>query len=1048
MRIYKLLLAGLFFTTTLLANANLYVFVFKDGKALQDTKIKVGEFSVKTNQYGYAAFENLPSDTYEVEYFKDDKIFALEEVNIVPNQDSQLFLTLQRQGHKLDLDLPLEAYSQDFKKVKVKKLEGPKGTLEFKLIDSKSKKKVKKAKLFFRGYQLEATSDEKGIVKIDIPRGKYDISIVHPNYVMKVIKDVEIKEKKTTKQETKLTKSDISLEEYVVLAPAVEGSLASTFAELKDSDVAGEALSAEQFSKSGDSSAAGALKRVTGITIVDEKYVYVRGLGERYSTVLLNNLEIPSPEITKRVVPLDIFPTGIIQSMNIQKTWTSDLPGTFGGGTIDITTKDIPQEDNYIKGSIGLSYNGSTGKNSIYSADNSKAAPAQLISMTNNFTELNEEIKIGNTVLVEGYTQEELDALKKEVVSYRRFGTTKKAIEPGKSVGLSLGQSFKTQGGLKYGFSGSLYYKTDQESKSIKKSDYIFQLDGTIDNDQTKEYETTKLKEKYGGLMSFVVDDQKYNKVKFTTLYLKQFDDLSVLEKKFDIQEDRYYKRTNLIYEEKDLSINQISGNHNIYFNKKNLSRSLFDDLEIDWGYEKAQAKRYVPGSFEYRYETDENYNETALDKTDTFIRYSTLDDKLTNYRVDLTLPYQYNNRDNYLQFGVFQYNKKRDFDNRWFKIQFDQNDQSDPIDDLLTEDNVDNGTINVTTTYFPEDSYIAVQDIEAFYIKQLFSLTKDVDISIGVRNEKSTQKLTTGDKVTRKLDKVFDPLNTSDTLPSIATTYRIDDALQLRASYAKSVSRPDFREFAEGSRYKDPITGDIYYGYGDLEYTNITNSDIKLEYYPSYDELISLALFQKDFIKPIETVKRKEDNIYGYSVRNAKSAKSVGVELGFRKKLTFLYERLSNYFISGNYAKIKSEVVLGKDDPENANDQYIKFLTTTNRPMQGQSPYVTNLQFGYDNLFTGRSAVFSYNEFGKRIVALGVDGQPDEYEQPFKKLDFTLKWRMNDTYDISEKKVGYTVSFKAKNLLDSEKKIEQGSKVIKSYKPGQSFNVSLSIKY
>jgi hypothetical protein len=162
------------------------------------------------------------------------------------------------------------------------------------------------------------------------------------------------------------------------------------------------------------------------------------------------------------------------------------------------------------------------------------------------------------------------------------------------------------------------------------------------------------------------------------------------------------------------------------------------------------------------------------------------------------------------------------------------------------------------------------------------------------------------------------------------------------------------------------------------------------------------------------------------------------------RKKLDFLGRNFNDYFMSMNFAYIDSNIELDK----NSEDAFIQELTTSDRPMQGQSPYVFNFNAGYDNINTGRSAILAFNQFGERITALGSFGAPDYYEQSFSKLDFVVKWQVNDTYDEQVKKIGYSIGFKASNILDSSREVRQGDLVVESYDPGRSFNLSFSMKY
>ncbi len=1017
------------------ADDNLYVFVFKNGEAQKEVSISVGDARKTTNEFGLADF-SLPADKYEVGYYDKGQLFALTQINLLEGQQSQIFLNLNKEGAEVDLDLPLAAYAQDFDHALIKPQQGPKGTLKLTLLDSKSQERIVGAKLFFKGYSVEGSSDENGVATLELSEGTYDISIIHPKFIMQVLKDVEVKAKSTHVREIGLVRSDVVMEEFVVSAPAVEGSLASALTELKESAVLGDAISSEQFSKSGDSSASGALKRVTGITIVDGKFVFIRGLGERYSTILLNDLHIPSPEPTKRVVPLDIFPTSVIQSMNIQKTHSSNLPGTFAGGTVRITSKDIPKKDNYIKAEVGLNFNSSTGKNVVYNSDNSVGVPASLLSHSDNFGVLTEEVKIGSTILAEGLTAQENESLNKAMMSYRSYGLTQWKLEPGKSASLSLGQSFKTSGGLKYGIAGSLYYKTDENSTHILKDEYQYdQVNDENIHIERGSFDVTDLKEKYGGLMSVGLDTLAGHQIKYTLLSLNESTDVTNFGQKNKLIEGTDHQRTFLQYTEKKLMAHQLNGEHQLGESKG----SYFDDLMIKWGAETSNASRLEPGTFEYEYKTISD--QQVVDAKKLFYLYSDLNDQVDNYRIDFTLPFKYKTRNNYTKFGLFDYQKSRNLDSRRFKVKYRNSLDPSSVDDVLSESNVDNGTVDVLDSYKPDDFYSAKQNVTAFYINQLISPIEVIDVIFGVRQEVSTQALQVG-----QLEKSYQ-LETDDLLPSLGATWRINDEHQLRFGYSSTLSRPDFREFSP-NRYKDPLTGDIIFGYEKLKYTTITNLDLKYEWYPSYDESYSIAVFSKDFINPIETVRTISDVDIETSFRNAQSAKSVGLELGFRKNLEDVWSSLKYYYVGGNYARINSQIVLDKNAPENQNDQFIPFLTTENRPMQGQSPYIVNLQLGYDNFFTRSSAVLLYNVSGERISALGINGNPDIYEQSFKKLDFVLKWGLNATDDDQEKRVAYNLTFKATNLLDSEVTMKQGSQTSMRYRPGRAYSLNFSMKF
>ena len=1019
---------------------NLYIFVFKNGEAQAGIDIKVGDAHQKTNEFGLANF-SLPGGEYEVGYHKNGKLFALTDINLLEDQQSQVFLELTKKGPEVSLDLPLDAYKQDFQKTKVKSQTGPKGTLQLTILDNKTKKPVPGVKLFFRGYAVEATSNKDGVAKLELSQESYDISLIQPKYLMRVIKDVKITANQTTEKTIELAQANIMLDEFVVTAPSVEGSLASTLTALKESSVIGDALSSEEFTKSGDASAADALKRVTGITIVDGKYVYVRGLGERYSVVMLNDLYIPSPEPTKRVVPLNIIPSSVIQSMNIQKTYSTDLPGTFAGGDVLISTKDIPKEDNYIKLGVSTAISRFTGKSVVFNADNEKGLPADIINKSANFQPLQQGFP---SIGVPGYTAQELQNINSAIANYRQYNLEKITLKPGYKIGLDVGQSFKTSGGIKYGFVGTIYTSTNAISNEATKYSSFYDIPTKeLFAGERSDYQQTKINDKTGGLLSLGLDNQKGQKIKYTFLRLDDKQNTTTFSEKdggpkgpgVDDQQRTYYE-----YKEKSISVHQLSGEHTIDI--PGIDNDIFNDIKIKWAAENATATRLEPGTVEITYEKTSDTTDFTLNKKIWYL-YSDLYDKVENYRVDMTLPYRFHKRDNGTYMGFFTFSKSRILDNRRFKAQHKLGtDVFEDIDSVFTQDNVDNGNLVLTSNYRPADAYKATQNVTAFYIKQLLSVREDTDILAGIRQENSRQQL-----IDTESGVPYDPLITNDTLMSLGVNYSFNEENKIRLGYSGSLSRPDFREFSP-NRYKDPITEDIVFGYPNLKYTTISNLDLKYEWYMSYDEIFSFGLFQKNFTNPVETIVNQDpDSQSGkkiISYRNALGASSRGFEISIRKKLNFLDIISPNYFVSSNFSYIYSRIKL---EP-NSDDIMIKELSTTNRPMQGQSPYVININMGYDNLNTGRSILLVYNEFGKRITALGSYGAPDYYEYPFRKLDFVVKWQLNDTYDEQVKKIGYSLGLKVTNILDSTAEVRQGNIVIQTYKPGLGFNLSFSAKY
>ena len=1017
MRIFLLLLT---FTISLFASSfgSISLVVLKDGIPLKnqsltiiDVSKKEANIKAKTDEDGYFLVK-VKEGNYQIQLIARDngkaQAFVRKNVAVKADEESQIIISLKKNNTLAFIDAEAPNAQQLTKKeIKTTK---KKGTVLLTLTSSEDKKKVKGATIFVKGTNIEASSNAKGFVSLDLPEGNQTISIIHQDFSAQTLK-VNVIAKETISKLVSLTPAAMELEEFVVLAPHIEGSVAAAISEQKNNDTVGNVLGSEQFGKSGDSSVASALKRVSGITIVGGKYVYVRGLGDRYSTVMLNNLHVPSPEPTKRVVPLDIFPTSVVESITIQKSYTGDLPASFGGGTVLIKSKDIPKDnDGYANLGLEILANDATGKKVTTNSDNSIPLPASVLNGGDN---------VGGS------------AVTNDVRTNRKLNSQKSTLNPGMKFELSLGKSYAFSDEVSVGASGTFYYKNNSGSNQADFDKYVYdQNSKTLIHDNNTKTDITTLTNELSGMVNLGINYYD-NKIKYTYFSMDQTKDSTRTSSINYIADTEDREKTYYEYVEKTLSSHQLSGTNNIKFSSH--TDGYFDNLVIDWAGESSKATRDEPGTVEINY-----LHQTSGLNWDrkNWYYYFVLNDTVSNYRADFSLPFKLNDNDNYTKAGVFVYNKSRDFDSRRFKMLSDN--FSDMPEDMDTIYNKYADSLDFSPSYRDTDSYKATQDVTAFYLKQLLSVTHNFDIVASLRQESSTQQLTDAADV-------YAPLDTSDLFPSLGLTYRFDDdAMQLRFAYAQSISRPDFREFSN-TRYKDPLTENIVFGNPNLKATYIDHLDLKYEWYLSSDEIFSTALFGKKFTNPIEKVIKPDNSqggIFQETYQNADSATSYGVEVDYRKRFGFIDKSFENLLFATNVAVIQSNIKLNSD-PDN---EFTSRLTTKDRIMQGQSPYVANFTLGYDNSDTTNSALFLFNEIGERIVSLGTDGNEDIYEQPFAKLDFVTKWRLNEREknDWFE----YSVRFKAENLLDSEMRFTQGSNTVTSTKPGRYFSLKFNIKY
>ncbi len=1006
------------------AAGSVNIFVFHDGRPVSGAEVHLDDArTLITDRDGWTRAK-LPAGKHQVAIVvksaSGETLAYLKKPFVVKaGMDTKLIASVHADRKALTVREPLAAATQEKTAKSTQK-----GLLQGRVVVSGSGRPIAGARIFVKGTAIDARSAKDGSFSVEVPADtNLSISVVNAAYSASTINNIVVPPHGKLYKKVELTPASMELEEFVVLAPKIEGSITEVIDEQKNSDTVGDVLGSEQFTKSGDSSVASALKRVSGITIVGGKYVYVRGLGDRFSTVMFNGLHLPSPEPTKRVVPLDIFPTSIIKSMTIQKSFDGEIPATFGGGTVLIESKDIPKDGGFAKLSLEVNGNDNTGKKVAYNKDNSKKIPTVAIKKSDNFEYMNDEAVTG------------------QMLRYRTLDRQSTTLPIGGKIGLSIGDSSEINEHLSLGMSGTWFYKRSNDNTDIAYHKYVYDINSkSIFHDSDTEAAVTKFKTQQGGMLNIGIDYYGRNFLKYTFFGIEDTSDKSIFSQ-IDYRGDTEDRdKTYLEYVVKKVTTHQLSGRNMVdipWFKS-----DYINDLKIDWGVEHAEATRDEPGTVEYNY-----LHQTSGVNWDqkNWYYYFMLSDKVDNLRVDFTLPYKRFENDNYTKFGLFTFKKTRDFDSRRFKMSDKASSSTDldlaaDMDSIYQQAQDGRGELEFETAYIDTDSYKAEQTLHAFYLKELWSIMHDLDLTVGVRFEDSSQQL-----FDAKTGKPFDPLETTDIFPGLGLTYRFhDDKMQLRAAVARTISRPDFREFSI-NRYKDPITENIVFGNPKLKATYINHADLKYEWYISSDELFSVALFMKNFENPIETVVRKNDaqgNEMEQSYANAKSADSYGVEVDFRKRFGFLNERWGqNYLFAANYAWIDSNIRIDED----AYPYFTRRLTTHDRAMQGQSPYVINLQLGYDNPDSGNSAMLLYNEIGERIVSLGTDGNRDIYEQPFSKVDFTTKWRLNKP---KQKGFTYSILFKATNLLDDTVEYTQGEKVTTSFKPGRSYALKFSVQY
>jgi outer membrane receptor protein involved in Fe transport len=843
-----------------------------------------------------------------------------------------------------------------------------------------------------------------------------------------------------------------AIEEVVTKGTRLKGTATAVIEERKNQAFVADILGADQISRTGDGDAASALRRVTGLTLVDGKFIYVRGLGERYSSTSLNSSAVPSPDPTRNVIPLDLFPADIIESLSVQKSYSPSMPASFGGGNVDIRLKSIPTQEVFNM-SLGTGYNADNASNGLtYTGGNSdwrgkddgtRAAPALI------------QERWGNKVFLD-----DLDptfARDLLVTVKRSYDPIAEAIGPDGSFNFTYGNSYDITDKWRLGF---LLANGYDSSTRVTQQYELQQADRIQDEIELVRFfddiSSTETTVQWSNLFTLGVDYNRNHQVDYSLIVLS--DTRDEIREQFgntenlSLGENLRIRDVVVEYEERKMFTNQIKGKHTF---------PQYNFLGFDWRYSLGRSSRNAPGNFESRFIVeDANFDgvfdtntEISLTNAPTAGRYSfqNLHDRLENFGYNVTYPLSIKNWEMEFKFGADFVTKARTAQNRRFDINtraFVNSDilEGNTFSTILSNDVLQNAELSgnavIRDTTISGDDYVAGQKIDAYYVESDFFYKNQWRFTGGVRFEDFRQVVAPFDPRTNKFDLTENGLEElafqeSDFYPALALTYMLNDSMQFRSSIGQTVVRPDLREVSSAT-YIDPLTGFPIAGTPGVKTTSITNLDLRWEWYREAGNNISVGLFYKDMENPIESVQSPaQDGPPLIRIANAESGFVYGVEMEFLQGLDIIGDGVwDNLFASGNITLSDSEIVLDRQSIVELTGVSAA-ITNTTRRLTGHSQFVANLQLGFDSDNGEHSASFVYNVFGERILIPGIDGFEDNFEQPFHSFDTVYKYYPN---------FNTTITFKIQNMLDQKKKLEFEDVLLRSETRGRGF--SLSVKY
>lgn len=899
-----------------------------------------------------------------------------------------------------------------------------------------------------------ATTDLRGNYSFrGLASGVVTLIVVHEDYEDTTITGVTVPVGGTETLDIPLLPSGgpvIRMEAFTISADIVQSSDIGLLVERQKASTISDAISSDQFSKLGASDAAEALSKVTGASVVDGKYVLIRGLGDRYSNTLMNGVSVPSADPDKRAVQMDQFPSDLIESIVTTKSFTPDQPGAFSGGSVNLKTKSFP-ETSFVSLSVSAGLNDQVqGEPMLLSPGNTGSAPDVPQTIPNRTQAELEAEFFGNfepANIIDAATKEFGPA---GLYPRDRAGpwNTGFSIAAGHRIEFGDEGLFGVTASFNAGRSASVYSNGEAGRYAGTPDNVVPKLVFTQDENLlnfdladvpagTPTFGVTSgtMIESLGGLVKLAVRPTIDHEVSLDLIYNESIEDhvrRGLGEEQINYS-DAIYEVYDLLRTERSVSSAQLAG------------KSMFvglNEMEVEWRLSQSESTQDQP---DYRtmaavYDLDGNpVNATGVQPNRYFRE---LKEESTEGGLDISMPIWFNDREHRLKFGGMASANDRDYDEQRFQYFQVPRDRPELIafpGQVGIVDQDANGVEfgNTISRLLEPNSYAATQDIAAFYGMMEVNLTDKWRTVFGARYE-STEMVATPVEVAG-LNPQTGIIDDSNVLPAINFVYAQNKKMNWRAAYGRTIARPTYKELTD-IRYEDVFTNEVYLGNADLELTVIDNLDLRWEWFPNKGETVAVSAFYKDMSNPIEVL--FNPTVGSIQPGNVESGTVYGVEFEFRRNLAFIGSAWERWSVGGNLTFIESEVTI--PDAELAILRAYDANASDTRELLGQSPFVFNADVNYSRDEWGTSATLSYNVVGERLDLVVFGPLPDVYDQPAPDLTFVVTQKLGR---------GWRLKFSAKNLInpDKEKLISipgAGDLVYNRYTSGRSFSVSLNYMF
>lgn len=891
--------------------------------------------------------------------------------------------------------------------------------------------------------------------------GKYSISLDEGTYTLKAsyvgyndfeVKDVVVKAEEVTILDIILTTGDVLVDVVQITEKAITNTDAAVNTIKTKAAVPLDGISNKTLKAIGASNASGAVKAITGVSVQGGKYVFVRGLGDRYTKSILNGMDIPGLDPDRNTLQMDIFPSNIIENIFVYKAFSPDLPADFAGGVVNLVTKEFPTEKTFNV-SFGVGYNPAMNLN-----DNALAATGSSTDWL-GFDNGLRSLPIAKDAIIPDPALSD-PRLQTITESFNSDLAPENVTSPiNYNFSVSAGNQFKKEDSkFTFGYNAALNYRNnttyfeDVRFNTFVKSDdlSVFEMDMDRIQQGSLSSNNVLLSGLLGGSMKWGTEKVSHK----LSANILQIQNGQSSAGNFDaetfINNSVFLSRDNAEYTERSITNAYLKGLHS--FNA--------GDFEMEWK---------LSPTISSIYDKDVRTTPLRLDDAEYTIEPSegaiperfwrNLEEENLAGRIDFTKKVKIRGNESKLKAGISNTYKHRDYEILGYRVNVDGQTQLEnsyvldgDADKILSAENIWNATSGIGTyiqgNFEPTNTYDARQNVLAAYVMGDLKLSSKLRAILGARMEKNDQFYTGQNNLGTIVYNDEKILNELNVLPSVNLVYTLSEnktkytSTNLRGGYSKTLARPSFKE-ASVAEIFDAITGRTFIGNIDLVQTDIDNFDLRLEYFMPSGQIVSISGFYKRFINPIELVAYDVASPNNFQPRNVGNANILGLEIEAKKNFGFINPKLEALSLGANLTLVDATVTMDEVTYQSrlavARDGEVVENT---RPMQGQSPYIINGFLNYSNSDNGFDANLNYNVQGPSLFIVGVNVNPDVYQLPFHSLNLKVSKRLQDKHQIS---------VRVQNILNAEQQrvyqsFNATDQIFELFVPNRTFSVSYSM--